>query len=334
MFCFTEMWLQFTVTVGVWIILSGLHPISTAPAEVWKEPVDPEATTTQAPVTTAPRGYVYPSFICPVTHCHRFHQSAERLKLHLVRSHSADPEAINSIPGMYQRGSYIYHCTECGLRFQTRRQFGHHFDEPPHVPEGRFACPHCGDRAVHESPERHREHLMYHHVEPRLCRGKPNDAARGEMDIHQPRTPDFNPYACGRPNVPGTPFLPMINMRDLMAGIASRSNVAISKKILSAKPAKRLTERERADAAAAAAVSRAQPACQPSQRLSTEAWPSFNPQNFQRVVTCNARRVEGAAANEASANLSPVSPGNRETGEPLWIRTYSQQGDPIPHRFA
>ena len=297
----------------------------TAPAGVSESLDDPESTTTQAPASTAPRGYVYPKFICPI--CYRIPQSVEGLKRHLVQSHSADPGAINTVPGLYEKGSYIYRCTECSRAVQSRRQFADHFDEPPHVPSGRFTCPHCGVR--HDSVNRHREHLVLSHLEPRLWRGKPNNAAKGEADVHRPRPP--------------VPFLPLINMQQVISGISSRSNGAIVKKTLSVKQCKRLSGRGKNEASAA---SGSQQPCPPSESLAAEAWPSVNAGNVRRVAVCTPRNAgDDSTAVDQTVAGPPAAVGTHAAGfsteilsgaheEPLWFRTYSHQGVPFPHRFA
>ena len=313
------------VATSLWFLLLWAHPIRAAPAGVSDSLDDPESTTTQAPAATAPRGYVYPRLICPI--CYRIPQSVEGLKRHLVQSHSADPDVINTAPGLYERGSYIYRCTECSRAVQSRRQFADHFDEPPHVPSGRFTCPHCG--VVHESVNRHREHLVFSHLEPRLWRGRPNNAAKGEADVHRPRPP--------------VPFLPLINLQQVMSGISSRSNGAIVKKTLSVKQCKRLPGKGQNEASPASGSH--QP-CPPSGSLAVEAWPSVNAGNVRRVAECTPRNVGGDSNAVNRAVAGPPAPagthvagsstgilsGDRE--EPLWFRTYSHEGVPFPHRFA
>ena len=167
--------------------------------------------------------------VCPVLGCHQRQQSIQELKEHLVREHNADPVTIYDSPGLYHPMAFIYRCTECGESFQRPQEFGEHFYLPPHVPTGVFRCPHCNDAT--DQAVRHREHMMYCHFEQRLVRGKPNDAARGELDFHEPRTPDvsahhddfsINNFPCG------SHFIPMINSRQIVAEIASASNVAIA----------------------------------------------------------------------------------------------------------
>ena len=323
------MFLRALVVSSLSMAISWPHLTMTAPAGVSEGLDNPESTSTQAPTTTPPRGYVYPKFICPVGQCYRMHESAEGLKRHLVQSHSADPDMIYTAPGLYEEGSFIYRCTECGRSFQSRRRFADHFDEPPHVPSGRFVCPQCGDRVVHESVDQHREHLVLSHVAPKLWRGEPNNAAKGEADGHESR--------------PAVPFLPLINTRQLISGIASRSNGAIVRKTLATRQCGRLPERGQTETSATSGPQQQRP---PSENLAIEAWPSINAGNVQRVVvpTQSNAGVDGNAANGAAIG-HPATPSTHAAGhstgtpsdtheEPLWFRTYSRQGVPIPHRFA
>ena len=117
------------------IAIGTLSSISAAPApaEVWQMPGSraPTTTTTTEIPTDAPYGA--PEFICHMSGCGRNLRTRERLKDHLVRFHHADPVAINDIPGLYQRGYFIYRCTKCGQTFESRRRFETHFHKVPHV---------------------------------------------------------------------------------------------------------------------------------------------------------------------------------------------------------
>ena len=191
------------VAIKIWSSASA----APTPADVWQQKASRAPTTTTTADTPTDPPYRAQEFICRMAGCGMNLRTLQRLKDHLVEVHFADPVAIHEIPSLYERGHFIYSCTECGQTFETRRGFENHFDRSPHVAAGGLTCPHCPNRPafVSHSASRpnsrigsltgrigaqphleHRQHLMYNHYEPRLDRGKPNDPARGEMDVHQP----------------------------------------------------------------------------------------------------------------------------------------------------
>ena len=325
----------------------------------------PSSTTTTERSTDPP--YKSPEFICRMPGCGRNLQTTERLKDHLVEVHYADPVAIREIPSLYQRGHFIYSCTECGRSFESRRSFEDHFHTYPHVARGDLTCPHCPDRPamvghlasipnsvigpltsmVGARPHlEHRQHLMYNHYEPMLDRGKPNDPARGEMDVHHPdpSPPRWHIDSIYLRNPRRTPFLPMINTNQIIPGIASRSNIAINEMRISAVPTRppvmsprqTLTSEQVAAAVRAAGVRRAKaaPPCRPNESLTPERWPSFNTNSFQTMASCSPKRPRTTATSSGTTGEEPdVQATEDHERDPVPIRTHDRSDRPVLDMF-
>ena len=120
------------VAVGIWSSVSA----APTPAEVYQQPASGAPTTTTTAEAPTDPPYRAPEFICRMAGCGMNLCRRERLKDHLVEVHYADPVAIHDIPGLYQKGYFIYRCTECGQTFETRRGFENHFHRAPHVAAG------------------------------------------------------------------------------------------------------------------------------------------------------------------------------------------------------
>ena len=110
------------------------------PAEVWQQPTPGAPTSTTTAETPTDPPYRAPEFICRMAGCGRNLRTRQGLKDHLVEVHYAEPTAINVIPGMYERGRFIYSCTECGRSFESIRAFSNHFDRSPHAAAGDLTC--------------------------------------------------------------------------------------------------------------------------------------------------------------------------------------------------
>ena len=135
----------------------------------------------------------------------------------------------------------------------------------------------------------HRQHLMYNHYEPRLDRGKPNDPARGEMDVHfpDPSPPRWHADSMYLRNPRRTPFLPIINFDQItpLITIKIEHNYNRDEDLSGAYPApSRVTKTVRA---AGVRRAKAAPPCGPSESFTPERWPSFNTNDFQALASCS-----------------------------------------------
>ena len=352
------------------IVIKILSSASAAPtpADGWQQTASQAPTTTTTADTPTDPPYRDQEFICRMAGCGMNLRTLQRLKDHLVEVHFADPAAINVIPGLYERGRFIYSCTECGRSFESIRAFSNHFDQSPHAAAGDLTCPHCPNRPafVSHSASRpnsrigaltgrigaqphleHRQHLMYNHYEPRLSRGKPNNPALGEIDVHQPEPspPRWHMDSVFIRNPRRTPFLPMINTNQITPGIASRSSVAINEMRIAAVPTRppvmsprqTLTAEQLAAAVRAANVRRAKaaPPCRPSELFTPEQWPSFNTNSFQTLASCSPKRRKTTTAT--SSGTTGEEPGKQVTEsqdrDPVPIRNHDLHNRLVPDRF-